>query len=81
MQKKAWTTFFLIKEFLTFFNKFVPSGVSLTNHHLLILDGHNNYVILNAIENAQEFELDMIILLCHTSHALHSLKCVLFQTI
>jgi hypothetical protein len=31
MQKKIRMIYFLFKEFLTFFNKFVPSGVSLTN--------------------------------------------------
>jgi len=44
--KKAWMIFFLFKEFLSFFKKFVPSGVSFNNKHLLILDGHGNYVAL-----------------------------------
>jgi hypothetical protein len=71
--------FFLFKEFLTFFNKFVPSGVSLTNRCLLVLDGHDNYVTLNAIEHAQEFGLNMITLLSQTSHALHPLNVSCFK--
>jgi hypothetical protein len=31
MQKKVWMIFFLFKEFLIFFKKNVPSGVSFTN--------------------------------------------------
>jgi hypothetical protein len=29
MQKKVWMIFFLFKEFLTFFKKYVPSGMFL----------------------------------------------------
>jgi hypothetical protein len=31
MQKRAWMTSFLFKEFLTFFKKYVPSGVTLVS--------------------------------------------------
>jgi hypothetical protein len=31
MQKKAWMTSFLFKEFLTFFKKFVPGGVTFVS--------------------------------------------------
>ncbi len=31
MKKKVWMIFFLVKEFLTFFLKYVPSGMSFTN--------------------------------------------------
>jgi hypothetical protein len=55
MQKRAWMSSFLLKKFLTFFNKLVLSGMSITNQHLLILDGHANHVNLEAIEHAQEF--------------------------
>jgi hypothetical protein len=40
MQSKAWMITFLFKEFLSFFKRFIPSGISITNRHLLILDGH-----------------------------------------
>jgi hypothetical protein len=42
--------FFLFKEFLAFFRKFVLGGVSLTNQHLLVLDGHGNHVTLELIK-------------------------------
>jgi hypothetical protein len=51
---------FLFKEFIYFLNFFIPSGVSFTNCHLLILDGHGNHVILKAISQAQKMGLDMI---------------------
>jgi hypothetical protein len=63
-------TAFLFKEFLYFFKRLIPSGVSLTNRHLLIMDGHGNHVILEAIEHAKDIGLNMITLPFHTSCAL-----------
>jgi hypothetical protein len=62
MQKKAWMTCFLFKELLFFFKWFIPSGMFLTNQHLLILDGHGSHVILEAIDQGQEVGLNMITL-------------------
>jgi len=73
MQLKAWMTTFLFKQFLFFFKRFIPSGISLTNKHLFILNGHGFHVTLEAIEQTKEFGLDMIILPLHTSHALQPL--------
>jgi len=42
--------FFLFTKFLTFFKKFVLDKVSLTDQHLLVLDGHGNHVTLTSIE-------------------------------
>ncbi len=64
---------FLFKEFLSFFNKLVLGGMSFSNWHLLIMDGHDNHVTLEAIEQAKEFGLDMITLPSHTSHTLQPL--------
>ncbi len=61
---------FLFKEFLSFFKRSILSGISIINKHLLILDGHGSHVTLEAIEQVQEFGLDMIILPLHTSHEL-----------
>ncbi len=48
--------------------------MSITNQHLLILDGNANHVTLEAIEYAQEFGLDMIILPSqYPSHVLQPL--------
>jgi hypothetical protein len=52
VQKKTWMTCFLFKEFLSFCIKFVPNGISQSNHHLLILDGHGSNVTLEVIEHA-----------------------------
>jgi len=59
-------TSFLLKELLTFFNKFILNGMSFTNQHLLVLDGHGSHVTLEAIKHAQEFGLHMITLPSHT---------------
>jgi hypothetical protein len=73
MQKKIWMTSFLFKKFFSFFKKFVSSGISLTNIHVPIINGHDNHVTLEAILQAQEMGLDMIILPSHTSHDLQPL--------
>jgi hypothetical protein len=69
----------LFKEFLFFFKRVIPSGMSITNQHLLILDSHGSHVTLEAIEQAHEFGLDMIILLAHTSHAFQPLDVSCFK--
>jgi len=67
--KRCLDEFFLFKEFLFFFKKFVACGVFFTNRHLLNLNGHGSHVILKAISQAQDMGLDMITLPSHTSHA------------
>jgi hypothetical protein len=79
MQSKAWMTAFLFKEFLSFFKRCIPSGISITNKHMLILDGHGFHDTLEAIEQAQEFGLDMITLPSHTFHALQPLGVAWFK--
>jgi len=44
--------------------------MSLTNRHLLIINGHGNHVTLEVIQHAKHIGLDMITLPFHTSHAL-----------
>jgi hypothetical protein len=48
--KKKLITTFLLKEFMSFFNKSILGGMSLNNQHLLIVDGHGSHVTLEAIE-------------------------------
>jgi len=60
MQTNAWMIVFLFEEFLSFFKRSIPSGISQTNHHLLILDG--SHVTLEAIEQVMDFGLNMITL-------------------
>ncbi len=79
MQKKTWMTTFLFKEFLYFFNKSIPSGISFSNRHMLIVDAHGNHVTLKAIKQVEDFGLDMITLPSHTSHALQPLDVFCFK--
>jgi len=79
MQSKAWMTTFLFKEFLYFFKRSISSGISLTNRHLLILDGHGSHVTLETIEQDKEFGLDMITLPSHTSHAFQPMDVACFK--
>ncbi len=46
MQKNSMDDYLPIKEFLSFFNMSIPSGVLVNNRHLLIMDGHGNHVTL-----------------------------------
>jgi len=52
MQSKASMTTFLFKEFLSFFKRSIPNGISLINKHLLIFDDHGSHVTLEAIEQS-----------------------------
>jgi hypothetical protein len=70
MQANAWMIVFLFKKFLSFFKRSIPSGISQTSHHLLILDGRGSDVTLEAIEQVMDFGLNMITLPSNTSHAL-----------
>jgi hypothetical protein len=63
-----------------FFKRSLPSGISITNRHLLLLDGHESHVTLEAIiEQAQEFGFHMIILPSHTFHVLQPLDVACFK--
>jgi len=79
MQETTWMTSFLFKEFFTLFKKYVPSGMSFINQHLLVLDGHGSHVTLETIKQAQDFGLDMITLPFHTSHVLQPLDVSYFK--
>lgn len=52
MQRNAWMTSFMFKEFLSFFKIYILGGISQSNCHLLIMDGHGSHVTLKAIEYA-----------------------------
>jgi hypothetical protein len=49
IQKKAWMTSLLFKEFPYFFKKFIQGGMSFTNMHLFVLDWHDKHVTLKVI--------------------------------
>jgi hypothetical protein len=67
MQSKTWMT--IVHRILVFFKRSIPSGISISNRYLLILDGYGSHVTLKAIEQARVFGLDMVILIFHTLHA------------
>lgn len=79
MQRKARITSSFFKEFFFSFKKFIPNGMSLTNRHLLIINGHGSHVTFKVIEQAQEFGLNMITLPSHTSHVLQPLNVSCFK--
>jgi hypothetical protein len=64
---------------LSFFKRSIPNGISLTNKHMFILDGHGSHVTLKAIKQAQKFGLDLITLFSHTSHAFQLLGVACFK--
>jgi hypothetical protein len=70
----------LFNEFLNFFTRFVLGRISLTNNHLLILDGHGNHVTLEVIKQAHKFGLDMVTLPTHTFRALQPFDVSCFKT-
>ena len=72
MQKKAWMSGYIFYKWLDhlFRNPELRGGISQIKRHLLILDGHGSYVILDVILKAREHGLDLLILPSHTSHAL-----------
>jgi hypothetical protein len=72
-------TCFFFKEFLSFFKQHIPCGISITNHHLLIINNHGSHVILESIEQTQAFGLNMMTLSSHTSHALQPLDVACFK--
>jgi hypothetical protein len=50
------------------------SNICPTNHHLLILDGHNLHVTLDVVHKTMGVQVDFITLPSHTSHALQLLN-------
>jgi hypothetical protein len=76
---KTWMTCFFFKVFLSFFKQHIPCGISITNHHLLIINNHRSHVILELIEQTQAFGLNMMTLSSHTSHALQPLDVACFK--
>jgi len=47
---QSMETSFLFKEFLSFFKRLVLRGISPSNRHLLVLDGHGSHISLEAIK-------------------------------
>jgi hypothetical protein len=60
VQKKALMINFFLKKFIYFFNRFIPNGISPTNQHVLMLDGHGiSPVTFKTMKQKQGFGLDI----------------------
>jgi hypothetical protein len=70
---------FFVQRIPFIFKDSIPSGISQTNHHLLVLDGHGSHVTLKALKQAMTFGLNMITLPSHTSHAFQPLNVSCFK--
>lgn len=81
MQPRAWMTGILFSKWLSHFIEAVKQkgGISSSCRHLLILDGHNSHVTLDAVRQARDAGLDMLTLPSHTSHALQPLDVSIFK--
>jgi hypothetical protein len=81
MQQKASMTGFLFFNWLDYFIKHVQTlyGISTTNRHLLIVDGHNSHVTIEVVKKAARAGIDMVSLLSQTSHALQPLDVSFFK--
>jgi imidazoleglycerol phosphate dehydratase HisB len=80
MQPERWITAFLFSQWISHFIKSLESrgGVSPTNRHLLIVDGHNSHVTLEVVHKAMGVGLDLLTLPSHTSHRLQPLDVSVF---
>lgn len=78
VQPHAWMTKELFLNWLHHFARSVPGGVSPTNRHLLIFDGHGSHVAVTTIEEARMLGIDLLTLLAHTSHKLQPLDVSVF---
>ncbi|XP_059064427.1 MFS-type transporter clz9-like [Cryptomeria japonica] len=78
-QPYAWMTKELFLNGLYHFARSIPGGVSPTNKHLLIFDGHQNHVALTTIHEAKSLGIDLLTLPTHTSHKLQPLDVSVFS--
>jgi hypothetical protein len=81
MQENAWMTGHLFSSWISHFVRAleVRGGISPTNRHLLILDGHGSHVTLEIVHKARQTGLDLLTLPSHTSHMLQSLEVSIFK--
>jgi hypothetical protein len=54
-------------------------GISMSNRHLLILDGHGSHVTMDIVKKAMGVGLDFLTLPSHTSPALQPLNVSCFK--
>ena len=54
--------------------------LSLSNKHLVILDGHKSHITLEVMHKVKEHGVNMLSLPSHTSHALQPLDVACFKS-
>ncbi|KAI5068921.1 hypothetical protein GOP47_0015222 [Adiantum capillus-veneris] len=79
MQGKAWMTGQLFEAWLDHFKAMLPSPLTPTQRHLLIVDGHGSHTRLEVVEKASQWGLDIVTLPAHTSHKLQPLDVAVFK--
>jgi hypothetical protein len=81
MQPKAWMTGYLFYSWISHFKEALEKlgGISPSNRHLLILDGHSSHVTLDVVYKAKLMGLDILTLPSHTSHHLQPLDVSVFR--
>jgi hypothetical protein len=80
MQPQAWMTAFLFDAWISHFIGALGKrgGISPSNRHLLILDGHCSHVTLQVVCKAATAGLDIVTLPSHTSHHFQPLDVAVF---
>jgi hypothetical protein len=81
MQPEGRMTAVLFSKWISHFINALQSrgGVSPTNRHLLIVDGHNSHVTLEVVHKAMQVGLDLLTLPSHTNHRLQPLDVSVFE--
>lgn len=77
-QLHAWMTKELSLNWLCCFSAFVLGGVLPENKHLIILDGDGSHMVLQTIEEANNFGIDLLTLSAHITHRLKPLDVSVF---
>jgi hypothetical protein len=80
MQPEGWMTAILFSYWISHFIQALEKrgGISPTNRHLLIVDGHNSHVTMEVVHKAMAIGLDLLTLPSHTSHRLQPLDVSVF---
>jgi hypothetical protein len=70
MQLKVWMTATFFEKRISHFITFIQghkNNLNTINYHLLVLDGHNSYVITNVVYKPRHVGLDLVTLPSHTN--------------
>ena len=80
MQPEGWMTATLFSHWISHFIQSLQKkgGISPSNRHLLIVDGHSSHVTMEVVHKAMEVGLDILTLPSHTSHRLQPLDVSVF---